>query len=282
MYTQRFLLSDLSDKIVTAFGLSPKWSKWCIDRLRMTLYQTEEGILSSFDGSALSAGAIQGAYNSNLHGVVYRNLETPYRCNNVASWSDLGKSGTGEFIMQESINAACNQLLGRIELKRFSQYHLWVTQYELCLDSVCDTRAEQHSLYSSIKELLTESLKDLYPVVIEEDQSPEPYVQFQKQPGHVVEILKLYCTTQAGGGSMLRFEYAWDCSGKNQPHTESISIPLETHYKGGNKIILCKHMGWKSLEDELLETILSKGSKSLEPVMERVINYMDIQKERAS
>jgi hypothetical protein len=160
-------------------------------------------------------------------------------------------------------------------------YDLWVTQYELCLDSACKTRANLHRLYNSIKELLTESLKDFYPVVIEKKDYPEPYIQFQKLPGRVTEILKLYCKSQARGGSILRFEYAWDCGGDNQPPTRSLYLPLETGYKG-RKIVLRSYRVRKSLEDELLDTIVSEGVKALERVIKRVVGHLDGQRDKAS
>jgi hypothetical protein len=282
MYTLRVLLQSVTVQIINAFGLSPKWTTWGIGRLRMNICHIVEDVQSSFEGT-LNDGTKLGGCSLNKNGVIHKNLEPSSRCDSVLSCSDFGNPGFGEFILQDSIKAACKCLLQGVELKLFRQYDLWVTQYELCLDSVCDTRAEQHSLYSSIKELMTESLKDLYPVVIEEDQSPEPYVQFQKQPGHVVEILKLYCTTQAGGGSVLRFEYAWDCGGNDQPPTNSIYIPLESHHKGSNRIVLCRYEDGKSLEDELLDTLISQGIKALRPVLKRVIKYADFcQKDRAS
>ena len=280
MYTLRVLLPSIATKIVNAFGLSLKWSKWGIDRLKMNLYHLEEGVLSFFDESALSTGATLGGYSLNKDGVVYKNLKEPYRCSNVLSWSDIGKYGIGEFILRDSIEAACKCLLQYVELKKDSSYGLWVTQYELCLDSACKTRANQHHLYNSIKELLTESLKDLYPVVIEKEYT-EPYVQFQKLSGRVVEIVKLYCKSQARGGSILRFEYAWDCGGGNQPPTRSLYLPLETCYKG-RKIVLRSYRVRKSLEDELLDTIVSEGVKGLERVIKRVVGHLDGQRDRAS
>jgi hypothetical protein len=185
------------------------------------------------------------------------------------SWSDLGKSGVGEFILRVAVEAACKHMLLGPDLRPHSLYDLWVTQFELSMDSACNRRADQHRIFYSVKELLTEALLDLYPVVIEKEKYPEPYVQFQKMSGRVVEMLKLYCKTQAREGSVLRLEYARDCGNGNRPQTESIHLPLETRYRN-RSTVLRGYYTHKWLEDELLDVLVNRGLKGLKPVIERI------------